>query len=314
MINITNKEILPNVVYWLRHIDMTDIHSEGYVGVTNALVNRINDHYRGKQNGSSKEVSEAIKNYGEENIEAEIVFIGTREECFKEEKLLRPERFIGWNKAKGGSDTGEFYTSNRKPNTPRCKTKKTHKFHWSKGLTNRWSDEQRVKIGSYHKGKVTSEEQKAKHRETYKLNVKHGNNKTVKHIVVYDVITGDRYSFNSISECSDVLYLNHSLLKAIVRRRRKDRIGDTPYAVDYDKSHPLLGVKNGNTKEEPKFSKSTIFIEFEKSKGKFIFYTNGEQFRRLHPELNLPKNAIYHRRRLKNFHFVNGWRLLEHHI
>lgn len=78
-----------NYVYWIRNQECTDIRLHGYVGVSKDPSRRFLSHRRHNE----KIPSDAW---------LEIVFSGTREECFEKEYQLRQHKNIGWNRAVGG--------------------------------------------------------------------------------------------------------------------------------------------------------------------------------------------------------------------
>lgn len=78
-------------VYWIRNQECTDIKTHGYVGVSQDPAQRFKSHLKKNQR---------IPKTG---IWLEIVFEGTRDECFAKEEELRPIKNIGWNRAVGGA-------------------------------------------------------------------------------------------------------------------------------------------------------------------------------------------------------------------
>jgi hypothetical protein len=80
---------MKSIVYWIRYIDHNDPYSEGYIGVTNNLDVRHRTHLRNKR--------------VPENTMIDILFEGSRKECFSKELEYRPKPKIGWNNAVGGS-------------------------------------------------------------------------------------------------------------------------------------------------------------------------------------------------------------------
>lgn len=76
-------------VYWIYDDSCSDVLTEGYVGVTKDVENRVKSHLR--------------KNRVPSDSTYKILFEGTREECFNYERQLRPTKNIGWNNAIGGS-------------------------------------------------------------------------------------------------------------------------------------------------------------------------------------------------------------------
>lgn len=80
---------MEHVVYWIKNEECLNILTDGYVGVTKNPSVRFKSHLKH---------NEKIP----KNARIEIVFSGTRAECFAEEKRLRPVKAIGWNRAPGG--------------------------------------------------------------------------------------------------------------------------------------------------------------------------------------------------------------------
>lgn len=97
------------IVYWIRLKEHTDITSEGYVGVTINFKSRMYKHYKITSKLNTHLANVIIK-YGWNNLIKEIVFEGTKDECYSKEKELRSEYQIGWNEAIGGygGDTSKF--------------------------------------------------------------------------------------------------------------------------------------------------------------------------------------------------------------
>lgn len=158
-----------NYVYWY-HLDThTDPTCEGYVGVTNWLTRRRYQHRIGNGKGSIH-LNSALKKYGERVTMTILKATPDREEALLEELYWRPTPNIGWNICAGGGDapdcTGRVHTkevrekiseSNRR--TKATKPKSPSIF---KGVTDRWSDGQKAKIGEAHKGKtITAEHRRA---------------------------------------------------------------------------------------------------------------------------------------------------------
>ena len=82
-----------------------------------------------------------------------------------------------------------------------------------KGMTNRWTEEQKAKIGTYHKGKTISEEAKESSRQKNRLN-----NPQCKQISLRHKDNPEQvYTYHSISEASRQLQLPLSRLKSKAR-------------------------------------------------------------------------------------------------
>lgn len=79
---------------------MTDISTQGYVGVTSlSLSERYNQHAKNVYRKSV--VKKAIDKYSDVIIE--LVYEGSEEDCLKLEANYRPNENVGWNIAKGGN-------------------------------------------------------------------------------------------------------------------------------------------------------------------------------------------------------------------
>ena len=86
-------------VYWIKLNSYTDIKTEGYIGVTERLDKRINEHLNSCHDNIK------LKRYinkHKDDVIIELVYEGTLEDCLKKEIELRPFRQIGWNIAEGG--------------------------------------------------------------------------------------------------------------------------------------------------------------------------------------------------------------------
>lgn len=90
------------VVYWIHLKEHTDIAKDGYVGVSVNFKSRM---YRHKNITTTLNChfGNAINKHGWNNLIKEIIFEGTKEECYAKEKELRSSFQIGWNEAIGGS-------------------------------------------------------------------------------------------------------------------------------------------------------------------------------------------------------------------
>lgn len=86
-------------VYWIHSKDCTDIFTQGYVGITTNLKNRLYGHQ--KRTGNLR-LKKAINEYGWNNLIVEVIVISSKEYCLMIEKSLRAFPYIGWNVAEGG--------------------------------------------------------------------------------------------------------------------------------------------------------------------------------------------------------------------
>ncbi len=181
-------------VYWIKHIDHTDIFSEGYVGITSRTVElRWKQHLNDAKKNSKYRVHRAINKYGAD-ITISVVLEGSTEYCQMIESSLRPTENIGYNHAPGGAATtlGVKYSEEiRKKISDKAKgrqvseeTRKkmseaqlkrapaseaTRKKLSKNNLGKKMSDEAKEKISKANKGKtrIFSEEHKANLRLAY---------------------------------------------------------------------------------------------------------------------------------------------------
>jgi hypothetical protein len=89
------------VVYWIHLKEHTDIDTEGYVGVSIDFKERMYRHLKITAKLDCH-FGNAINKYGWENLVKEIIFEGSKDECYLKEKELRSSFQVGWNEAVGG--------------------------------------------------------------------------------------------------------------------------------------------------------------------------------------------------------------------
>jgi hypothetical protein len=108
----TAKELW--VVYWLHNSSHTKPKTQGYIGVCirRRLHLRI---YRHRFNNRKRHRFTS-------KFQWEILFTGSKKECFKLERNLRPRIKIGWNLASGG-DEGRGSGSKGTPKSPEHRAK-----------------------------------------------------------------------------------------------------------------------------------------------------------------------------------------------
>jgi hypothetical protein len=80
------------VVYWLHDENQTNPTTDGYVGITWRLEERLKAH----------RIAFPLWR-GVDHFEVTILFRGNEEQCLAIEEELRPKPFIGWNIARGGN-------------------------------------------------------------------------------------------------------------------------------------------------------------------------------------------------------------------
>lgn len=87
-------------VYWIRLPEHADVSTEGYVGITKNLKERIRAH---KKNRRKTILTSAAKKYSWENFVVDVVYENlSLQEALSIEATLRPEQLIGWNCQRGG--------------------------------------------------------------------------------------------------------------------------------------------------------------------------------------------------------------------
>jgi predicted GIY-YIG superfamily endonuclease len=88
-------------VYWIRHKEHTDCMSQGYIGITKDLQERIRGHRRNKR---TTKLNSFLKKYSWENeVEVEILDMNLDlNEALLLEEYYRPLQMIGLNLQKGG--------------------------------------------------------------------------------------------------------------------------------------------------------------------------------------------------------------------
>jgi len=88
------------IVYWIKSSEHTDLFTQGYVGITKNLKERLKAH---KKNKRKTPFTCAIKKYGFKNLIVEVLHeVATLQEALSIEETLRPTSKIGWNCQKGG--------------------------------------------------------------------------------------------------------------------------------------------------------------------------------------------------------------------
>lgn len=201
-------------VYWYKLKEHTDKYSQGYIGITNDLQRRHKEH-RYSANPKNKtfidtHFTRAINKYGLENIIKEVLHSEvTLQEAMEYERKYRPNLNIGWNCRVGGEIS-----------------QATSIF---KGITNRWTTDQKTKIGQAHKGKTISKDHIEILREKNRNNENLGTKISLYHKNNYVIL----YTFHSISEASRQLNLPLSRLKS-KNLRKHSSYGEDGWAILFD--------------------------------------------------------------------------------
>ena len=87
-------------VYWIRLESHTNTYTEGYIGITINLKERIRSH---KKNKKTTHFFYATKKYGWNNLIVEVLHDNlTLQDALSTENTYRPQGNIGWNSQRGG--------------------------------------------------------------------------------------------------------------------------------------------------------------------------------------------------------------------
>lgn len=87
-------------VYWIKLESYTNAYTEGYIGITTNLKERLRSH---KKNKRKSHFTSAIKSYGWNNLIVEVLHENlTLQEALSIEFSYRPTIRIGWNCQRGG--------------------------------------------------------------------------------------------------------------------------------------------------------------------------------------------------------------------
>lgn len=89
-------------IYWYKLPEHTDIMTQGYVGITNNITRRKQEHKRNSTKANTH-FYKAICKYGYDNLEFNTINTGlTLKEASELEAYYRPNSQIGWNESIGG--------------------------------------------------------------------------------------------------------------------------------------------------------------------------------------------------------------------
>jgi predicted GIY-YIG superfamily endonuclease len=136
-------------LYWIHQKDHTDMFTQGYIGITCRLKQRL---YRHKKFTQNTHLKNAVKKYGWDNLVKTVILIADETYCLMVESQLRSLKNIGWNIIEGGGKpplaTGNKYRLGAAPwnkglGKPKVKKEPKPRIAWNKGLTT--SDEAKAK-------------------------------------------------------------------------------------------------------------------------------------------------------------------------
>jgi len=211
-------------VYWYHLKSHSNIKTEGYVGVTCDLKTRDACHKK-YNSGHGVILRNAFKKYGESAIKRTIICMTDKENAYYLEKRLRPTMNIGWNIAIGGGlppdCTGRKHSEQTKKKISISNKGKTHPTSIFKGMTGRYTDEQRAHIGSFHKGKTISEA----HIQSMRKKLSGSNSILAKPIhLVHKSNLNKVVTFGSISEAAKDLNVGYSGVRSLYQRVQKSKL------------------------------------------------------------------------------------------
>lgn len=90
------------VVYWISSSLHKDVKTEGYVGVSGNLYDRVGSHISKCKKKSKLYPQEMIASLNSEEFNLTILYQGSEDYCYAKELELRKGRNIGWNRRTGG--------------------------------------------------------------------------------------------------------------------------------------------------------------------------------------------------------------------
>jgi hypothetical protein len=208
--------MITHYLYWYRLPEHTCKNTQGYVGITKNVEQRKLQHkYQSNESNLTYIDSpfyRAVNRYG--GLDAlifEILAEGTFEEICALENSYRPNLNIGWNIAVGGEHPGSVSIF--------------------KGVTDRWTQEQKDNIGKHHKGKKLSEQHIQSLREKNRANRSTGTEITLYHKDDPDTL----HTFHSLSEAARQLELPLSRIKS-KHLRKYSSYGEDGWAILFDPS------------------------------------------------------------------------------
>ncbi len=203
-------------LYWYKLPEHTDPYKEGYIGITNDITRRKQQHkYCSNPDNMSyidNHFYRAIRCYGGvDNLEFQILHSGTMEFIYAKETEYRPTLNVGWNIATGGRYSSESIF---------------------KGVTDRWDDSQKQNIGKHHKSKQLSQKHVDALRTKNRANPALCTQITLYHSSDPKLL----YTFHSISEASRQLDIPLSRLKS-KNLRKVSSYGNDGWAILFDSNY-----------------------------------------------------------------------------
>lgn len=96
------------VVYWIRNEAMSNYINQGYIGVTKNLKQRLGQHESACRCDTYTYHCDMKNAILSNDYFVDILYKGSRDDCFSIENMLRPKKNIGWNQRHGG---GKLFVS-----------------------------------------------------------------------------------------------------------------------------------------------------------------------------------------------------------
>lgn len=220
---ISMDDIKMHYVYWIRGIEHTDLNTEGYVGISNQPLRRLKAHTTDTALVGSGLVRERVDQQGIHSIEHSVIA-----ECVDLtqaqvlEAMLRPVANIGWNIKKGGGTSPDCSGRTHSPETIEkirqsnliTKGSRTYISPY-KGMTGRFSDETKEKIGAAQRGKEISQA----HRDAISEKLSGIHSPVRKEVALQDITNpNDIRVFISLKEAADQLGIIYTTLRSACRR------------------------------------------------------------------------------------------------
>ena len=212
-------------IYWIHAPHHQDPYVEGYVGISNQPNKRFRAHTTDTANVGSTLVSKYIEEHGVNSLTHTLLdSVPTLEDAQQLELKYRPNTNTGWNIRKGGGSTPDCTGREHSQETKDAISKtniatKSSRTYVSKfkGDTERWTEEQKALIGSYHKGKEISQE----HRQAITDKISGKDNPNAVSIRIRDTLDGTVHGFDTIKQAAEKLDINYPTLRAASRRGQK---------------------------------------------------------------------------------------------
>lgn len=212
-------------IYWIHTANHQNPYEEGYIGLSNQPEKRFKAHTTDTAKVGSKRVSEYVEEHGTNSLIHTLLHsVTTLIEAQQLEQSYRPNSNIGWNMRKGGGITpdcsGREHTQETKDKISKTNLKtKSKRVYTSKfkGVTGRWTKEQKARIGAFHKGRPITEKHK---RAIAEKNSGKDNPKSVS-IRILDTVTNTEYTFESLRQAAIELNIPYPTVRSASNKGQK---------------------------------------------------------------------------------------------